>query len=57
MIKKYRLMYFFGVWNTSATIYAETDAEAIHDAKELPMKAKGQLPYALFCGNRRVIEF
>lgn len=34
-LKKYRLMYLFGAWVCYRSIYAETDAEAIHDAMDM----------------------
>lgn len=57
--REYRLMYYFGVWYTSAIIYAECDAEAIFDAREdfKTAKAADRLPYALWCGNRLVKRF
>ena len=33
-VKEYRLMYLFGAWVCHSRIYAETDAEAIHDAMD-----------------------
>lgn len=53
-IREYKLMYLFGAWVSSATIYAENDAEAIQDADNLPRVASDKLQYCLFCGNRRV---
>ncbi len=53
-VKEYRLMYLFGAWVTSDVLHAESDAEAIHDADELPRVASDKLQYVLFCGNRRV---
>ena len=34
VITEYRLMYTFGGWHTDIKIFAENDAEAIHDADE-----------------------
>ena len=60
-IVEYRLMYFFGCWVTHSMIYAESDAEAIFDArsevKETKAAVNGQLPYALFQGNRLVKRY
>ena len=53
-MREYKLMYLFGAWVTDTTIYAASDAEAIHDADNLPMVASDKLQYCLFCGNRRV---
>mgnify|MGYP006974329139 CR=1 FL=1 len=53
-IKEYRLMYFFGCWITSQKIYAENDAEAIHDANEIVRSP--MFRYALWQGNRKVLE-
>lgn len=55
---EYRLMYFFGVWHTDTTLYAESDDEAIFDADEA-YKDNARLQnwnynVALFCGNRKV---
>ena len=33
-VKEYRLMYLFGAWVGHSRVYAETDAEAIHDATD-----------------------
>ena len=59
--KEYRLRYFFGTWMTSSIIFAESDAEAIHDADEVyngnGNLADWQYPVALFCGNRRIKEY
>ncbi len=59
--KEYRLRYFFGTWMTSSIIFAENDAEAIHDADEVYNRngnlADWQYPVALFCGNRKVKEY
>ena len=59
--KEYRLRYFFGTWMTSSIIFAENDAEAIHDADEAYNEngnlADWQYPVALFCGNRKVKEY
>lgn len=59
--KEYRLRYFFGTWMTSRIIYAENDAEAIHDADEAYNEngnlADWQYPVALFCGNRKIKEY
>ena len=59
--KEYRLRYFFGTWMTSSIIFAESDAEAIHDADEVYNKngnlADWQYPVALWCGNRKVKEY
>lgn len=56
-IREYRLKYLWGAWVTHAPIYAESDAEAIHDADEEYEKSALPLwPYdvALFLGRRRV---
>lgn len=59
--KEYRLRYFFGTWMTSSIIFAETDAEAIHDCDEVYNEngnlADWRYPVALFCGNRKVKEY
>jgi hypothetical protein len=59
--KEYRLRYFFGTWMTSSIIFAENDAEAIHDADEIYNDngnlADWQYPVALFCGNRKIKEY
>lgn len=59
--REYRLMYFFGCWLTKSMIYAESDAEAIFDArcevKETKAAVNGQLPYALFQGNKLVKRY
>jgi len=59
--KEYRLRYFFGTWMTSRIIFAESDAEAIHDAdeayKENGNLADWQYPVALFCGNRKIKKY
>ncbi|MBO5814017.1 MAG: hypothetical protein J6R13_05835 [Alistipes sp.] len=57
--REYRLMYYFGVWYTHSTIYAECDAEAIFDARTefKAVKSADKLPYALWCGNRLVKRF
>ena len=33
-VKEYKLMYLFGAWVGHSRVYAETDAEAIHDATD-----------------------
>lgn len=33
-VKEYKLMYLFGAWVCHSRVYAETDAEAIHDATD-----------------------
>lgn len=59
--KEYRLRYFFGTWMTSSIIFAESDAEAIHDADDVYNKngnlADWKYPVALFCGNRKIKEY
>lgn len=59
--REYRLMYFYGVWHTKSMIYAESDAEAIYDArcevKGSKAAVNGKLPCALWCGNRIVKKF
>lgn len=59
--REYRLMYFYGVWHTKSMIYAESDAEAIYDArceaKDSKAAVNGKLPFALWCGNRIVKKF
>ena len=59
--KEYRLRYFFGTWMTSSIIFAENDAEAIHDADEVYNEngnlADWRYPVALWCGNRKVKEY
>lgn len=35
VISEYKLMYFFGTWVTKEVLYAESNAEAIHDADEV----------------------
>jgi hypothetical protein len=54
-------MYFYGVWHTKSMIFAESDAEAIYDArcevKGSKAAVNGKLPYALWCGNRLVKKF
>ncbi len=58
---EYRLMYFYGIWHTKSMIYAESDAEAIYDArcevKGSKAAVNGKLPYALFRGNKLVKRF
>lgn len=58
---EYRLMYYFGGWVTKSMIYAESDAEAIYDARNEVMQSKAakanKMPYALFKGNRLVKRF
>lgn len=39
-VKEYRLMYMFGAWVCDRCIYAETDAEAVHDADEAYQEAE-----------------
>lgn len=39
-MKEYRLMYLFGAWVCDRRIYAETDAEAVHDADEAYQEAE-----------------
>ena len=59
--KEYRLRYFFGTWMTSSIIFAESDAEAIHDADDVYNEngnlADWKYPVALFCGNRKIKEY
>lgn len=59
--REYRLMYFYGVWQTKSVIYAESDAEAIYDArcevKGSEAAVNGKMPYALFRGNKLVKQF
>ncbi len=33
--REYRLMYLFGAWVTHTKIFAESDLEALHDAREI----------------------
>lgn len=33
--REYRLMYRWGAWVTNSRIFAESDAEAVHDAREV----------------------
>ena len=57
-IREYRVMYQFGAWVTDCIIYAESDAEAIHDAKESANKLSNwRYGVALFCGNRLVKSY
>lgn len=57
-VKEYRLMYMFGPWVLHSRIYAETDAEAVHDADEAYQEAENlhKWPHgvALLQGNRFV---
>ncbi len=57
-LKVYRLMYRFGAWVGHCRIPAETDDEAVHDAKEVfdGSDTLRSWPYevALFCGERKV---
>lgn len=56
-LKVYRLMYKFGAWVTKATLAAESDREAIHDADELFNTSRLQnweFGVKLFCENRVV---
>ena len=59
--KEYRLRYFFGTWLTSSIIFAENDAEAIHDCDEVYNEngnlANWRYPVALFCGNRKIKDY
>ena len=57
-VREYRVMYQFGAWVTDCIIYAESDAEAIHDAKESADKLSNwRYDVALFCGNRLVKSY
>ena len=56
-VKEYRLMYMFGAWVCDRFIYAETDAEAVHDADEAYQEAVNLHTWhgvALVQGNRLV---
>lgn len=56
-IREYKLMYRFGAWVTKSSIYAESDAEALHDAREIfDESALGRWSYevALWRGTRKV---
>lgn len=56
-VKEYRLMYLFGAWVCDRRIYAETDAEAVHDADEAYQEAENLHTWhgvALVQGNRFV---
>lgn len=58
---EYRLMYFFAGWHTDTKIYAETDEEAIEDAREIWRNSlrlqKLDHEVALFKGGRKVKVF
>ena len=59
--KTYKLMYFFGAWNTSETFAAESDNEAIFDADESyngnTNLHNWHYSVALWCGNRIVKKY
>lgn len=59
--REYRLMYFVGCWITKSKLYAESDAEAIFDArKEVKQDSTATaniMPFALWCGRRLVKQF
>ena len=55
--REYILAYRWGAWVIDARIYAEDDAEALHDARERYAGSNLEgWPYevALFCGSRLV---
>ena len=59
-VKEYRLMYLFGAWVGHSRVYAETDAEAIHDATDDYISSTlPRWPYrvALWEGSRLVHVF
>ena len=59
-VNEYRLMYLWGAWVTKKVIYAECDAEAIHDANEAFAGSRldgWRYGVALFCGNRKVKQY
>ena len=57
--REYRLMYFFGAWITKEVIVAEDDTEAIYDARATFAESLADWGHgvALFCGNRKVMQF
>ena len=59
-VKEYKLMYLFGGWVCHSRVYAETDAEAIHDATDDYISSTlPRWPYrvALWEGSRLVHVF
>lgn len=59
-MQEYKLMYRWGAWVTKCRLYAESDKEAIFDARgEYEGAGLSRWPYevALWCGGRLVHTF